>query len=93
MVEQNALPSQPFTKQLWLSALLNGTSVMTINQTHTLLLTTPDTPHLVASAAYSKGVDLVSGMLKSRMNRHITLSRIQTHDLCCSKADVLPLDH
>ena len=31
-----------FTKQLWLSALLKGTSVLTGYQTNTLLLTTPE---------------------------------------------------
>ena len=44
LVEQNAIPSQIFMKQyhVWLRALLNGTSDMTGIQTHTLLLTTPE---------------------------------------------------
>ncbi len=41
LVEQNALPSQLVTKQLWFSAMLKGPSVMTGIRTHTLLLTTP----------------------------------------------------
>ena len=40
--EHNVLPLQLFTKQLQLSALLNGISVMIRYRTHTLLLTTPE---------------------------------------------------
>ena len=42
LVEQNAPPSQCYTKQLLLSALLKGTSAMTGYQTQTLLLKTPE---------------------------------------------------
>ena len=42
LVEQNSPLSQLLRTQLWSSALLKGTSVMTGIQTHTLLLTTPE---------------------------------------------------
>ena len=39
LIKQNAVPSQLVTKQSWSSALLKGTSVMTEDRAHTLLLT------------------------------------------------------